>query len=167
MTPIVRFLSKVEVLPNGCHRWLGAHDKYGYARFWFEGRTWRAHRWIHEAVHEPLLDVLACHSCDTPGCVNVDHVFPGTNQENVDDAVRKGRFGHLARVRIEPTGEENGNHKLTTAEVIEIRTTYKPGRAPHASPTSLRALAAKYGVSKFAIQYVLKGGWAHLTSSIL
>jgi hypothetical protein len=36
-------------------------------------------------------DAPACHSCDTPACVNPEHVFPGTAQDNYDDAVSKKR----------------------------------------------------------------------------
>ena len=165
MTAIERFLSKVVPQPNGCHSWASSHDKDGYALFWFAGRSWRASRFIYEAVHGPLL-AQACHRCDIPGCVNVDHLFDGTAHSNYYDSVHKGRRApsDMLKIRVVRVGQQNGNSKLTEAQVREIRARYVLGVAPHRSSTSLRALAAEYGVSKFAIQYVLKG-WKHLTHS--
>lgn len=165
MTDTARFYKYVNKL-DSCWLWTAAVDKHGYGRFWWNGRTGRAARFaLEQKLRRVLLPTeLACHSCDVPACVRAEHLFAGSTLDNIQDAVRKGRFNHLQAVRIEPHGEENGNHKLTEYEVREIRARYRPGRAPHASPTALRALAVEYGVSKFAIQYVLKTGWAHVTS---
>lgn len=162
MTPLERFKAKVILRTDGCHGWSGSHDKDGYARFWVTGRTIHATRFLYETLHGPLAPgQQACHSCDFTGCVNDDHLFAGTQQENIQDCWAKGR----GVVNAQPQrGERNGNNKLTEAQVLEIRARYQPGIAPHRSPTSLRSLAEEYGVSKFAISYALKG-WTHLTRS--
>jgi hypothetical protein len=60
------------------------------------------------------MDVL--HRCDNPACVNPDHLFVGTALDNINDMKRKGR-----RRWIGPSGEANGNAKLGSGQVKEIR----------------------------------------------
>lgn len=79
--------------PNtGCWLWLLAVDKDGYGLGKFGGRKMRrAPRAVFEALRGPTTGFQVLHRCDTPGCVNPDHLFLGTNQDNVNDKVRKGR----------------------------------------------------------------------------
>lgn len=164
MTALERFYRFVDPpLDSGCQLWNGARDKDGYGRFWWNGRTGRACRFILEHKLGRVLDrsELPCHTCDIPGCVCPDHLFAGTQAVNIRDAWRKGR----AKVNARPQpGERNGNVRLTEDQVREIRAVYVPGQAGRQSAVSLRALARRYGVSKFAITYALKG-WRHLTDS--
>jgi hypothetical protein len=89
---MTRFQRKIKVIPCGCHIWTGATVR-GYASFNDGTRTVRGHRWIYEQRHGKLPDGMsACHTCDTPSCVNVDHLFPGTQADNLADASRKGRI---------------------------------------------------------------------------
>ena len=79
--------------------------------------------------------MLVCHKCDVRCCVNPEHLFLGTYQDNVDDMWRKGR-GHPG------SGERHGYAKLTEEMVREIR----------ASNESSRKIAPKYGVQSAAIR---------------
>jgi hypothetical protein len=77
---------------EGCWDWQGAIDRDGYGIFSYAGKTYRAPRIAMEIAGRPLsAGEMACHRCDNPGCVRPDHLFAGTNQDNMKDMVRKGR----------------------------------------------------------------------------
>ena len=82
--------------PNerGCWTWTASRDRNGYGRLNFLGRSRLAHRvaWIltHGAI--PLGTPCVLHECDNPPCVNPDHLFLGTQADNIHDAVQKGRL---------------------------------------------------------------------------
>ena len=93
-----RFWSYVEK-SEGCWIWTGGTNADGYGGFWLSKtetssvrRKWRASRlaWIWE--HGPIPPgMFVCHKCDVPACVRPDHLFLGTNRENMRDAASKGR----------------------------------------------------------------------------
>jgi len=77
---------------GGCWEWQGAVDRDGYGIFSYAGKTSRAARVSLEFDGRPLSGAeMACHRCDNPRCVRPDHLFAGTNQDNMQDMVRKGR----------------------------------------------------------------------------
>jgi hypothetical protein len=89
-----RFIEKVEQPANGsaCWVWTAARCSDGYGNFYFGGRVVPAHRAalaLFRGVDAG--DRLVCHRCDNPRCVNPDHLFVGTHQDNADDKMRKGR----------------------------------------------------------------------------
>lgn len=90
-----RFMNKVYPEPNtGCWLWGGGLTNGGYGRFKFEGRTQLAHRISYRFYNGGLCDERqVCHSCDTPSCVNPDHLFSCNQKENISDAILKGRVG--------------------------------------------------------------------------
>jgi len=83
--------------PNsGCWIWVAGVWRgrrgllYGYASF--QGRTRLAHRASYEAFKGPIPDGLCvCHACDNTLCVNPDHLWLGTQRDNMRDMTRKGR----------------------------------------------------------------------------
>ena len=86
-TPAIqRFIAKTRRDPaTGCVLWTGGTTNHGYGQFWpTKHRNVLAHRWIYTQVvgHiPPGLDLM--HSCDTPACVNTDHLKPGAHAENM------------------------------------------------------------------------------------
>ena len=98
-----RLKSKIKKDDNGCWVWTGSLHKpmpYGRVRLRsFAGHptrfTWRAHRASYIAFKGNIPEgMYVCHSCDNPSCINPDHLFLGTHQDNMDDMHAKGRYIH-------------------------------------------------------------------------
>ncbi len=102
--------------PDACWPWKCARNRLGYGRVWTT-RERRAAQVAWELTNGPWpYGMFACHTCDNPPCCNPDHIFPGTQLENIQDAKEKGRLvppplqdfckrGHpLADARIRATG---------------------------------------------------------------
>lgn len=90
--PLVRFYSKTERDPEtGCLLWTGGKFNTGYGKFYFEGKYVTAHRWIFTQDHGYAPPVVR-HDCDTPACVELKCLLPGTQADNVRDAIERDRF---------------------------------------------------------------------------
>jgi hypothetical protein len=127
--------------PNsGCWIWLGGtasspcgleYGRLSVGSRGFTRRTVRAHRYSYETYKGPIPEGLnVCHHCDISLCVNPDHLFVGTQSDNMVDAFAKGR--------VDPP---HNNRKLTPAmiaEAIEL----------HAAGMGWRRLGGLYGVHK-------------------
>ena len=87
------FLDKCLPVPFcGCWLWLGSGTQNGYGHFYYEGRVQLAHRASFEIFNGEIPDgLLVCHKCDTPACVNPDHLFTGTYSDNARDSINKNR----------------------------------------------------------------------------
>ena len=79
--------------PNtGCWLWTAGINDDGYARMLFNGKARYVHRIVYEFRRGKIpVGLFALHSCDTPSCVNPDHIFLGTQTDNMIDKTRKGR----------------------------------------------------------------------------
>ena len=107
-----RYDHKIIPEPNtGCLIWLGAIGGSGYGHIGRDGKYIDVHRAVFLCVHGWLPDVVR-HSCDLKLCVNDAHLLPGTNQDNMDDAVARGLMHY---------GERSGASKLTAIQAKEIR----------------------------------------------
>lgn len=113
-----RFWPKVDKSKeiDGCWIWIAAKDKGGYGVIRNEkGKLERAHRTSWTIANGPIKDGLfVCHKCDVRACINPEHMFLGTNTDNVRDMIKKGR-ANPAR------GEYSGKAKLCESDVIAIR----------------------------------------------
>lgn len=76
---------------DGCWLWIGATDIDGYGRMSWNGKTTRAHVISYQLHHGAIGDLFVCHHCDTPACVHPNHLFLGTNRDNLRDRDTKGR----------------------------------------------------------------------------
>jgi hypothetical protein len=99
-TPTARFWKSVNK-DGYCWLWTRKPDAYGYGVFSVNGRHTRAHRFSWELHHGPVPDGLwVLHKCDTPACVRPDHLFIGTQMDNVTDMIAKGRYRGIAPKNI-------------------------------------------------------------------
>lgn len=159
---INRFWQKVNKTDN-CWLWTASKRHKGYGAFvWAddEGRIiqGRAHRfaWIILVGAIPR-GMMVLHKCDNPACVNPAHLFLGTNQDNVNDMMRKGRHvnGGTYRPGNYERGERHRNAKLTTVQVLAIR--------QDAEMLPYTQLAAKYNLTVGHIhRIVTRKAWKHL-----
>jgi HNH endonuclease len=79
--------------PNsGCWLWLGSINNKGYGKMSIGSRITVAHRASFEAFVCAPGNLSVLHHCDTPSCVNPEHLYIGTQQDNIDDCIRRGRF---------------------------------------------------------------------------
>lgn len=102
---------------DGCWEWVGSKDPHGYGRLNIDGTPILAHRLSYKLHYGDFpQEKIVCHKCDTPKCVNPEHLFLGTYQDNMDDMERKGRARKVASL-----GEKHGNAVLTDELVREIR----------------------------------------------
>jgi hypothetical protein len=147
-----RFWPKVQKT-DGCWLWLGAkHNGYGQiGEGGRKGRVLMAHRVSWELHNGPIRPETLCvlHKCDNPSCVRPDHLFLGTQLDNIVDR-------HTKKRSAGPPGEDNGQAKLSEEDVIEIRRKFI-----HLSSV---ALAREYGVSKTQILRIVKHkSWSKLS----
>lgn len=108
-----RFWSKVKITTsNECWEWQG-FKKHGYGKFEMDGKIHQAHRiaYLLQDNHIPK-GLFVCHHCDNRSCMNPEHLFLGTRQDNIDDCVNKNRHHH---------GETHTNAKLSTLDIADIR----------------------------------------------
>lgn len=88
-----------------CWPWIGATDKDGYGRFRWQYKMFRAHS-VAFRCSFPDEELTPCvlHTCDNPPCCNPNHLFGGTNRDNVNDRNSKGR------TRWNPQAGDNGRN---------------------------------------------------------
>ena len=88
------FFSKIEPIPEcGCWIWTGSTSSWGYGKIGIAGKTIATHRYSWELHNGSIpIGISVLHKCDTPACVNPNHLFLGTQQDNMADASRKGRL---------------------------------------------------------------------------
>ena len=138
MTDTERFDAKVVRQANGCHLWIGSKDSSGYGHVKVHGTLHKSHRVAWERLHGAIPPgKVLLHSCDTPACVNTDHLTVGTQRENMADKQAKGR-SNFAK------GADNSQVVLCEADVYAIRSS----SVPH------RYLAEAFGVSPSTIQKI-------------
>lgn len=122
----------------------------GYGRIMFRGKRTVAHRVAWEIQRGDVPDGLCVlHKCDNPSCVNVDHLYIGTHQDNMRDRKVRNRSYRML-------GEAHHSAKVTTADVIKIRELWRAGAAS-------TAIAQMYGLTRDHARDIAKGrSWGHV-----
>jgi hypothetical protein len=124
--PEFRFWGRVQKSPN-CWLWTGDTKSHGYGRMVGRNRKLQhVHRVSWELHFGPIpVGLFVLHKCDVKACVRPDHLFLGTQEDNIRDCVNKGR--HVSGLPPVPTGETCPSAKLKDREVVEIRRLYSTG----------------------------------------
>ncbi len=157
-----RFWSKCIPEPNsGCWLWVAGQFGTRYGAFSIKSVNYCAHQVSFALSGGIVTDEKphVLHSCNTRECVNPAHLRAGSQQDNVDDAIRHGNHGLAltAYPRIRAKGSRHGMSRLTEETVLAIRAEYARYRNTHSE------LAKKYGVSKPTIQKIVsRSYWRHV-----
>lgn len=139
----------VVIADNGCHLFMGCRNHCGYGRINKDGKNVFVHREMFKK-HNPGVDVtgVIMHTCDTPNCINPEHLKHGSVADNVADMVEKGR-------RVTVKGSNQPDAKLHESMIPDIRKRL-------ATNESCTTIAKDYGVSDAAIRSIEKGRtWKH------
>lgn len=140
-----RFWEKVD-MAGDCWIWTAGRTRGGYGLFVVTQRPlqkpWRAHRLAWTFVSGEIPDGLhVLHRCDNRLCVRPEHLFLGTNDENVADMVAKRRHAY---------GERNAQAKITKAQAEEVRRLRAVG-------WTYERLAMRFGLTVSPVRDICKG----------
>lgn len=156
LTPsdISRFWSKVNVdSPLNCWEWQAYLNHSDYGMYQLDDRPFYAHRISYFLEHGTLPEgIFILHRCDNPKCVNPNHLFTGTLEDNARDRAQK----HRSR---DSRGEKSGSAKLCAMDIITIREILD-NHPPKGTKTKL---AAQYGITKATISKIVqRERWKHI-----
>lgn len=145
------FSEKYTISPSGCWEWQCYIDPLGYSRIYLNGKQYRGHRYTWELYNGEIPEGMnVLHKCDNRKCINPDHLFLGTQKDNVRDMISKNRQKVIH-------GEIHPKTKLTNKDVIEI----------FLSDKKSVFWAKKFGLTESAISSIRTGkSWSKVTRGL-
>lgn len=150
-----RLFGRCVVTEAGCWEYQRGRSAKGYGQITIRAHEWSTHRAAWMLVHGDPGEMHVLHKCDNPPCCNPEHLFLGTNGDNVRDSVAKGRRKMPAKHQ-KSRGNAHFRAKLTEADIPGIREMLSLG-------LSCREIGEFYGVSSPTIQAVKKRRtWVHV-----
>jgi len=155
-----RFFAAVQKQENGCWLWCGTPTERGYARLIIHGKHYGAHRYALEITigRELLLGEQACHKCDVRNCVNPDHLFVGTQKDNIADAMSKGRMS-MQRPDFPRHHGVGINASRFTLSEDDVRTIHRL----RSEGWTQQRIGDHVGTSQRNVSWILRGkGWSHI-----
>lgn len=148
-----RFWSKIK-FSDGCWEWTSGIDRYGYGQFRARiGGVWKtitAHRFCAFTILKSIPispDLCVLHKCDNRKCVNPNHLFLGSNIDNINDMDSKKRRA---------IGQLNGNAKLSNEDVLLIKQKILDKQ-------KRQSLADEFQISISTVKRIKAGSnWSHI-----
>lgn len=142
---------KIKINKNNCWIWQGWFTNNGYGQLSIKKKRYRPHRiaaylWLNFDINSNL---LICHKCDVPSCVNPKHLFIGNGSDNALDSVRKGRW-------VNNKGSRHGNSLLNENDILFIDTLLQ---AKWTHPTIAYVMGVKYGTIRSIAE---RRTWKHV-----
>lgn len=152
---IGEFWDNMVETPDGCWEWTRYRNKDGYGQARLNGSEELAHRHAWTLTFGPIPDGLCVlHHCDNPPCCNPAHLYCGTQKNNAEDRVNRGRNVNPPTQR----GEDNQGAKLTPEQVLSIRK----------DPRKTGIISAEYGITTGSVRKIKrKATWKHLTDELM
>ena len=134
-----------------CWFWNSYHNAEGYPIIYSEGKNLRVSRYSYELHIGKIPEgLLVCHTCDNVRCVNPNHLFLGTNNDNMKDKAVKGRSAK---------GIGHGRCKLSEEDVLFIRNNCRA----YDPKLGVKALSETYGISVAQVRRIVLGlQWGHI-----
>lgn len=130
----------VPITETGCLLWEGYVNNRGYGILWKAGKRWKAHRYAYILAHGAIPEgMCVCHKCDVRSCVNPEHLFLGTQADNMHDMDNKDRR------REEPSYFENWNSSVPISQARDMLWL-------QSNRWSNRAIGRRYGVSHHVVR---------------
>ena len=116
-----RLKGRAAVSAEDCWLWTGALHSSGTpanacGRVGYNNKVYQAHRLMWIAVYGPIpAGRVICHECDHPRCINPDHLWLGTQAQNLRDAMRKGRHKGATQTHCKQGHPLSGENVRVTA----------------------------------------------------
>lgn len=135
---------------DGCLIFMGTWDGNGYGMIGYQRNTIRAHRGMWMCHNGDIPDGMkVLHKCDRPACINIDHLFLGTQTDNMQDMIAKGR-------RKPTSGKDNPRAYLSEKQVNEILDLLEEDQLTY------KEIGDMYNVAQTTIGYIKRAGWKEL-----
>lgn len=157
ISDIDKFNQSYDIVESGCWMWnKGMEGAYGSFYSREQKKTIRASRFSYIInIGEIPEGLFVLHSCDTPACVNPEHLFLGTQSDNMQDMVSKGRW--VIHSGTFSCGSSHRNSIVTEPQVIEMRELYSTGLVNQAD------LAAYYHLKIQTVSDIIRrASWRHI-----
>jgi hypothetical protein len=136
---------------SGCHIFTGNIGTGGYGRLTMDGFQHKTHRVAWEVANGRSVPdgMHVCHRCDNPPCVNPDHLFIGTNADNIADMIAKGRdYRGIPR-----RGSAHARAIIDEGTAIAV----------YRATGSASAIAREFGIARAVVRGIkARTQWAHI-----